>query len=53
MITERADPRRAQVAQVGVRKRSIKRPWFFCIALRQERHAYPPISAQRSALSPP
>jgi len=28
MMTERVDPRRAQVAQVGVRKRSLKRPWY-------------------------
>ena len=31
MMTERVDPRRAQVAQVGVRKRSLKRPWFFLV----------------------
>jgi len=31
MMTERADPRRAQVAQVDMRKRSHRRPWYFTL----------------------
>ena len=59
MMTERVDPRRAQVAQVGVQKRSLKRPWFLVIrcdkgGMHIRQSAVACISAnQRPALSPP